>query len=179
MNRTTFGSPPLSSAAIISALGYTPANEAHTGTDGMFLLSTATVNLNDGTAAKQPLYTCPAARNVIPTNVVLHHFSGNPTTFAASIGWDAGADNVVVNLTASAFIGSPTIADHTAAWLTSIPDTADGITVLSWTPTMGTPADVLGLIVQTPEGSALTCKVDVFGYLTSTVGVPSANIIIP
>ena len=175
MNRTTFGAPPISSAAIISALGYTPANEAHTGTDGTFLLSSTTVNLNDGTAAKQPLYTCPASRNAIPTNVVLHHFSADPTgTFSASLGWNAGATNIVGNAGSSDFSG-----DHTGAWILGIPDVSDGAQFLSYSPVMGTPADVLGLKVQTPEGSALTCKVDVFGYLTSTAGVPSANVIIP
>lgn len=175
MNRTTFGAPPISSAAIISALGYTPANEAHVGTDGAFLLSSTTVNLNEGTGAKQALYTCPASRNAIPTNVVLHHFSVDPTgAFAASIGWNVGANDVT-----GIFQSSILSEGKQAAWLLGIVDLNDSSIPLSYNLVMGTPADVLGLIVQTPEGSALTCVVSVFGFLTSTVGVPSANVIIP
>ncbi len=39
----------------------------------------------------------------------------------------------------------------------------------------GTAGQILGLKVVTPEGSALTGRVDIFGYLTTVAGVPVAS----
>lgn len=135
------------------------------------LLSSTTVNLNEGTGAKQTLYTCPANRRCIIVNVVMQKPSASEIgTALVRIGWNVAGNNVMPSYDFSA---GPLAA--VAAAVQSIPDFDRGYLVP--TPTVGTAGDTLGLVVATPEGSALTAKVDVYGYWTDTNGVPIANVV--
>lgn len=138
------------------------------------LLSSTTVNLNEGTGAKQSLYTIPSSRRAVITNIVMQKVSGAVSTAQLSIGWNATADDVVN----SADLGSLSVGVLSAVNSSSAGGGAGlFLTKNSIAPLVtGVAADVLGLVVVGPEGSALTAKVDVYGYLTDTSGVPIANV---
>ncbi len=55
-------------------------------------LGGATVDLNEGTAAKQTIYTCPASRIAIVTGVVMHTLSADGAVANWRIGWTAGSE---------------------------------------------------------------------------------------
>jgi len=135
---------------------------AKTGVAPILLSSTA-INLNEGTAAKQALYTVPASRRAIVTRIDLDKLSDDPVDAAFTMGWNAGATNTLDPfllsdlVTSSAKFGS--ILVQPTSWL------------------VGTAAQVLGLAVSTPQGSALAARVNVFGYLTDADGLPVANIL--
>jgi len=138
------------------------------------LLSSTLGNLNEDTEAKQPLYTCPASRRAVLTNIVMHKSSGSPGTAAFSIGWDGGVSDVAsVDFNTAGSLGTAQALNLNIA---DIPNAAN---LMNPSPTVGTAAEVLGLKVLNPHGSFLTCKVDVFGYLTDTNGVPVANVLVP
>lgn len=139
---------------------------------GIILLSSTTVDLNEGTVAKQPLYTCPVSRRVIVTNVVFQNFSANPTDFYALIEW-VSDDVAFLGITG---YGTTPFTSAMAA-LGNVFDPNTGGTILRDNPVIGTEGQILGLKVETPEGSALTAIVDVFGYLTNASGVPQANLV--
>jgi hypothetical protein len=137
------------------------------------LLASVTVDLNSATL--QDLYTVPASRNAIVTGIVLHHFSDSGSSARFAAGWDGqdlthdGSDNDIrlsdtpVNTTKKLDLS---LDRHRVA--------TDSYGLQSVAP-IGAPTDILKINVLVPEGSALTCTVDVFGYLTdSTTGVPIA-----
>lgn len=129
---------------------------------GPVLLSSTAVNLNEGTLAKQALYTVPASRRCIVTRVDLDKLSGAPSTVEITMGWNAPATDTLDALRVADLIGGTTsfgsLLVQPTSWL------------------VGTAAQVLGLAVSTPEGSALTGRMNIFGYLTDTNGVPIAGV---
>ncbi len=183
------GSGTVTSVSVVTANGFsgsvatattTPAitlSYANTGTIGNLLLSSTSVNLNEGTGAKQTLYTCPANRRCIVTNVVMQKLSGTLTAASLNIGWNASANDVSFPTINLAGLNNAPSASNATLFATG--DIVNAIGLLQGTVAIGTAGDVLGLKVTTPEGSALTARVDVFGYLTDTSGVPVANILIP
>jgi hypothetical protein len=135
------------------------------------LLSSTVVDLNEGTAAKQALYTCPAGRRCVITEIVAQKASANPGGFAGSMGWNALADDVVLG---NEVFGAGQWSSTTKHLLLTAFVTGGG--AIPMNPVTGAAGEVLGLKISTPEGSALTCRVDVFGYLTDAAGVPVAGI---
>ena len=125
------------------------------------LLSSVVVDLNEGTAAKQGLYTVPAGRRGIVTRVDIDKLSAAPTNAAFTMGWNAGATDTLDPFILSDLVSSATkfgsILVQPTSWL------------------VGTAAQNLGLAVSTPQGSALTARYNIFGYLTDVNGVPIAN----
>lgn len=132
---------------------------------GSALLSSTSVNLDSGGVSN--LYVAPGSRNAIITNIVMHHFSADPTAARVTFGWDGpGLDLVGAEIRFDVVVADTT----TAVILNRSPD---GVTPPSLIPNppIGTPSGELKIAV-TAEGSALTCRVDVFGYLTQTTGAP-------
>jgi|CXWL01.1.fsa_nt_gi hypothetical protein len=127
------------------------------------LLSSEEIDLNEGTAAKQVQYTVPANRRAIVTRIDIDKLSAAPTIAEFTVGWNAGATDCL-----DPFLLSDLITD--AAKFGSIL-----VQPTSWL--VGTAGQSLGLAVSTPEGSALTARANVFGYLTDANGVPVANIL--
>lgn len=127
------------------------------------LLSSTSVNLNENTGAKQSLLTVPASRRGIITRIDIDKLSADPTAAAFTMGWNNTADDCLDPFLLSDLVATATkfgsILVQPTAWL------------------VGTAAQALGLKVSTPQGSALTAKVNVFGYFTDTNGVPVANIL--
>lgn len=152
------------------------AGGGNTGT-GIILLSSTTVNLNDGTHAKQTLYTVPANKRAIVVGWIMQKFSAGvtvPTTISA--GWNASANDVIDQV---AF--DDTINAVPAGGMTNFAiyqGTFSGSPMLP-VPAVGAAGDILGFKCVTAAGSALTAICDVFGYLTATNGTPSANINVP
>lgn len=127
------------------------------------LLSSTTVDLNEGTGAKQPLYTVPASRKAVITAIVFQKFSGNGNVFDVVFGWNAGGDNLTNDIQA-------TVTSSSTLFLPSA-----SLQFINPYP-IGAAAEVVGFKVLNPEGVALTAKVDVYGYLTDTNGVPVSNV---
>jgi hypothetical protein len=126
---------------------------------GPTLLSSILVDLNEGTAAKQDLYTVPALRRGKPGYIEIDLLSNAPTNAEFTIGWNSGANDVLVD------------PFHLADLITS---TADGGQLLGPPRAIrvGAAGESLGLVATTPNGSALTARINVFGYLTDAGGVP-------
>lgn len=126
------------------------------------LLSTTVVNLNEGTAAKQALYTVPASSRAIITRVDVDKLTAAPSAVQFTMGWNAAATDALDPFQLSDLVDAATkfgsILVQPTAWL------------------VGTAAQVLGLAVSTPQGSALTARINLFGYLTDDNGMPIANV---
>lgn len=114
------------------------------------LSSTAGIDLSN--TNKQNLYTVPASRSCIVTDVIFRNPSADISLATVSMGFDAAATNVypgpltlVPLTTAAAFLSAPvtTTVEHT----------------------IGAAAEVFGLDTVTQEAAADTVTVDVFGYL--------------
>jgi hypothetical protein len=148
------------------------AQTAVLSTSSSMLLAAQSVNLNEGTGAKQPIYTCPANRKCVVTNIIVQHFSGSGSAARFTFGWDAGATGFGSVVDISAFGVSSTSILNLA-----LGDIANGQSFISQPTPRGSAAEVLGLKVDTPEGSALTAIVHVFGYLTDNSGVAIPNTI--
>lgn len=144
---------------------------SNTGTASV-LLASQSVDLNDGTHTKQPIYTCPASRRAVITNIVMQEFSGTVTSALLNIGWNANADDVTAEMNLPGLGASSTQSVNCAS-------RSETFQLMLANPVIGTAGDVLGLKNTQAEGSALTAIVDVFGYLTDTSGVPQANINVP
>jgi len=113
----------------------------------VLLSSTAAVDLNVTT--KTALYTVPTGKSCIVTHEVIRLASASATTASFGSGFNANADDV---------IAAETYTELTGATLVTIRHAKDGAI-------RGAAGDVLGCKCATPEGSALTITVDVFGYL--------------
>lgn len=126
------------------------------------LLSSTAVNLNELTAAKQALYTVPASRRALITRVDVDKLSAVPTAAQFTMGWNAAANDTLDPFQVSDLIDAVTkfgsILVQPTSWL------------------VGTAAQVLGLAVSTPQGTGLTARINVFGYLTDEAGVPIVNV---
>lgn len=107
------------------------------------------VDLNSTT--KQTLYTVPTGRDCIITKIVIRNASAAVTTANGGFGWDAGGSSVIAHFD---------IFNHligTGVYAIKEPDATS--------PVKGASTSVLGFKATTPEGSARTMVVDVFGYL--------------
>ncbi|MGQ0763101.1 MAG: hypothetical protein ACT4OT_13965 [Acidobacteriota bacterium] len=144
-------------AAILAIIAAAMANT----TPG--LLASTPVNLNEGTTAKQVQFTVPAARRAIVTRIDIDNLSAAPTIAEFTMGWNAGATD-----TLDPFLLADLVTTATRFGSILVQPT-------SWL--VGTAGQSLGLAVSTPEGAALTARLNVFGYLTDTNGVPVANIL--
>lgn len=126
------------------------------------LLSSTAVNLNSS-AAKQNLFAVPASQRAIVTRVDIDMLSADPTLAEFTMGWNAGADDCLAPFLLSDLVPLATkfgsILVQPTSWL------------------VGTAGQALGLKVSTVQGSTLTAKVNVFGYLTDAAGVPIANVL--
>ena len=126
------------------------------------LLSSTTVDLNDDTA-KQSLFTVPSSRRAIVTRVDIDKLSADPGVAEFTMGWDSLASDCLDPFLLSDLVPLATkfgsILVQPTSWL------------------VGTAGQALGLKVTTEQGSTLTAKVNVFGYLTDANGVPVANIL--
>lgn len=112
------------------------------------LSTTASIDLN--TAAETTLYTVPTGKSCIITRVVIRAASASLTTASISFGFNAGTDtDVIANSTYTALTG---------ATLYSVVNAKAGAKV-------GTSTGVFAVKVNTPQGSAATATVDVFGYI--------------
>jgi hypothetical protein len=127
------------------------------------LLASSVVDLNEGTAEKQVLYTVPASTRAKPSQIDIDFLSDEPTDAEFTVGWNVGADDVLTD------------PFHLADLIT---DTAEGGPLLapSRSVRVGTAGQALGLKVTTPEGSALTARINVFGHETDADGVPVSSL---
>lgn len=125
------------------------------------LLASEMVDLNSG--VRQTTYTVPASRRMKPTQVELDVFSDVPVNAEITMGWNTGANNVLVDPV------------HLADLVTNVGDYAN-LFAQPKSIRVGTAGQTLGLIASTMEGSDLTARVNIFGYLTDTDGVPLPNV---
>lgn len=127
------------------------------------LLSSTVIDLNTVTPTKQSLFTVPSGRRAIVTQVDIDKLSAAPNAVEFTMGWDSLATDTLSPFHLSDLIDASTkfgsILVQPTSWL------------------VGTAAQALGVAVSTPQGSALTARFNVFGYLTDTDGLPIANIL--
>ena len=133
---------------------------------GIALLSrTLTVDLDAANGTETSLYTVPTGKTCIVTHVVMHTFSDIASdapavvTFGATGGscdeWRG--DQTLTNIATG---GVGTCTDYAVMYLDQgTSDTPDACT------TMFTAGTVFGIEITTKNGVAVTCTVDVFGYL--------------
>lgn len=106
------------------------------------------VDLNTGDPTS--LYTAPAGKEVIVTEVVMRDASASLTTASISFGWNsADFNDVIANATHTALNAATKYKRISAA--------AGAV--------KGAEADVFSVKANTPQGGAATCTIDVFGYL--------------
>lgn len=148
-------------------------SDGNAGT-GMVLLASVLVNLNDNTAADQPLFTCPVSRKAIILDLVFHDASDDVGVAEVAVGWGIGGDGVatLISFAASGLF-------HQDSFRAGYPDIGASVGFMKNSCRVGTAGQVLNLSVQTAEGAARTVIVDVWGYLTNAAGVPQANISVP
>lgn len=145
----------------------------NSGTAPVLLSSTSSVNLNS--VANTTLYTVPANRKLIITEIVIREISATSGgTGIFSIGFNASAyDNVAYwPMVQSLLVGATAL--HMSRYEPNIGNTP----MLTPVP-VGASSQALVLRVSTANGSALTVTVDVFGYLTDNSGVIQSNIYVP
>ena len=117
--------------------------------------STASCDLNAANGTEKSLYTVPAGKVLVVDHIIMRAFSAACTTAVVTFGKTGG--------TCDEFLGDQT--------LTAISGTGDYLIVSpvpNATPPMAeffTAAQVFAMELTTQEGGALTCTVDVFGYL--------------
>lgn len=118
-----------------------------TSTAEIQLSTTAAVNMNTATATT--LYTSPTGRSTVVTKVVVRNCSTSMTTASYSFGWEAATfANVIANATHT---------ELTGATLYTRLDPKVGATV-------GTTTGTFKVLMNTLQGGAATCTMDVFGY---------------
>lgn len=111
------------------------------------LASIAAIDLN--ALAETTLFTVPAGKSCIITKVVMRNADGAVATASVSFGFDTGdADDVIANAV-NALAGTTNYE--------VIPAKSDAV--------RGAATDTFKIDVNTAEGGARTCTVDVFGYL--------------
>lgn len=121
------------------------------------MLASVQVNLNEGTSAIQPLFTCPAGYKTVLTASPLNYrdLSATPGMDCEfNVGW--GADPV--NVIGDCFLQAVLDTGQSFA-----PDSGTG--GLGPPFPLGTAGQILGFQVTGANGSALTMTVDVFAYL--------------
>ena len=119
------------------------------------LSSTALCDLNAVAGTEKSLYTVPAGKECVIDHIIMREFSAACGTAVVTFGKTGG--------TCDEFLGDQT--------LTNISGTGDYL-IVSPVPNATPPkaefftaAQVFAMEITTAEGSALTCTVDVFGYL--------------
>ncbi len=119
------------------------------------LSSTASVDLNAANGTEKALFTVPTAKVMVPVFNIMRAFSTSAGTAVVTFGKTGG--------TCDEFLGDQT--------LTNISGTGDYL-IVSPVPHATPPkaefftaAQVFAMEITTKEGSALTCTIDVFGYL--------------
>lgn len=115
----------------------------------LYLLATYD-SLDLNTAGLTTLYTCPIGMECFITKVVMRKVDiATLTAVKLSFGWDALAVDVV------ALTGA----------LTTDTDEYMVFTIIAETAVRGAASETFKVDVQTAEGEAATCSIDVFGYL--------------
>jgi hypothetical protein len=119
------------------------------------LSSTASCDLDAANGTEKALYTVPTGKVLVVDHIVMRAFSAACGTAVVTFGKTGG--------TCDEFLGDQT--------LTNISGTGDYL-IVSPVPNATPPkaefftaAQVFGMEITTKEGSALTCTIDVFGYL--------------
>ena len=117
--------------------------------------STALCDLSAAPATEKSLYTIPAGKSLIVTEVILHTFSADPTTAVITFG-KTGGD-------CDEYLGDQTLTGITASYATQ----ALRLTVVPNATTVAqsifTAAQVFAMEITT--AGAGNCTIDVFGYL--------------
>lgn len=116
--------------------------------ESLLVVGTA-LNLDAANGTEIVLFTVPAGKSCIITKVVTHTHSAALTTAKSEYGFNTGTANNVITAALKALTGATNyqivVADDDAV--------------------RGAAGDDFSHCVDTKETSALTCKVDVFGYL--------------
>ena len=113
----------------------------------------STTNLVDlNTATPTPLYTVPPDLQAIITRIVVRNASAGLVAASISFGFNSAAFNDL--------IATATHAELTGATLFSILTPKAGAKI-------GAAADVLKVLANVLQGSAVTVSIDVFGYLVA------------
>lgn len=118
-----------------------------TSTAEVRLSTTAAVNMNTATATV--LYTSPTGRSTVVTRVAVRNCSTSMTTASYSFGWEA--------VTFANVIANATHTELTGATLYTVLGAKTGSTV-------GTSTGTFNVLMNTLQGGAATCTMDVFGY---------------
>lgn len=111
------------------------------------LSTIAAVNMNTATATV--LYTSPTGLSTLITKVVVRNCSTSMTTASYSFGWEA--------VTFANVIANATHTELTGATLYTRLNAKTGATV-------GTSTGTFNVLLNTLQGGAATCTIDVFGY---------------
>jgi hypothetical protein len=118
-----------------------------TSTAEVRLSTTAAVDMNTATATT--LYTSPTGRSTVITRVNVRNCSTSMTTASYSFGWEA--------VTFANVIANTTHTELTGATLYTVLGAKVGATV-------GTSTGTFKVLMNTLQGGAATCTMDVFGY---------------
>jgi hypothetical protein len=114
-------------------------------------------DLNAAADTEKSLYTIPEGKKLIVDAVVLHTFSADTLAAVVTFGKTGGS--------CDEFLGDQTLSNITASYATQ----ALKCTIVpNATPVANTifaAAEVFGMEITTPAGSACTCTVEVWGHL--------------
>lgn len=142
---TTQARTPVDSVAVTGINGTTGVQS--TATFDQLLSTTPAVDMNTATATT--LYTSPTGRSTIIKSVTVRNCSTSITTASYSFGWNSATFNdVIANATHTELTGS-TLGTSIAAKV--------GFTV-------GTSTGTFKVLMNTLQGGAATCTMDVWGY---------------
>jgi hypothetical protein len=119
------------------------------------LISSTSVNLNQGAGTEIELFTVPAGKTLVPVVIIMRAFTAAVNNSVVTFGKTGG--------TADEFLGDQT--------LTNITGTGDFL-IIQPVPNATSPkaefftaGQIFALEITTDEAGALTSTVDVFGYL--------------
>jgi len=151
----------LTAADFAALTPLTPATLSAAGglinTTGIALLSSTTVNTNVGT--KQALYTVPAAKACVITQMVLRGASASLAAMGDDTGF--GFDSPPAN---TVLLDSAQLALLTTASRYILPNLSEDVPTFGNFRTLGNAGEVFGVIFYDTSIVA-TVKIDVFGYL--------------
>jgi hypothetical protein len=121
----------------------------------VLISSTASVDLDAANGTEASLFTVPTGKVLVVDHIIMRAFSAAATTAVVTFGKTGG--------TADEFLGDQTVSN--------ISGTGDYL-IVSPVPNATPPkaefftaAQVFAVEITTKESSALTCTIDVFGYL--------------
>jgi hypothetical protein len=120
--------------------------------------STASCNLAAAATTEKVLYTVPTGVSLVPVMAVLHTFSAaaHATPAIISIGLAGTCNDFIPNNTLSGITANFALE---AMILQPVPNTTP--TTVDHIPA----ASVISMEIQQANGAALTCTIDLFGYL--------------